>query len=130
VEPDRRAACHGVRDARTYPRRTQSSRLAGVTGTAGHYDGDYVREGEVLEQPGELLAVVDNDEKQIATIRVTAVDVVPFDKVSDEFARSEGEGFKGQADWAKAHQTFWNQGGLRVEADTSIVCLNFVIEPA
>lgn len=93
-------------------------------GTAGLL-ADYDAEGEQLEQPGERLVLVDDDGAEIGRIEVTKVDVVPFAQVSDDFARSEGEGYADRAEWAVAHRRFWQAQGAHVHDTTPVVCIRF-----
>ena len=62
-------------------------------------------------------------------IEIMAVYVVPFAEVSDDFARAEGEGFDGRADWACAHRDFWQRSGVNVDDRTLVVCLRFALMP-
>ncbi len=104
--------------------------LAGAKrGTAGIF-ADYATDGEELEQPGEILVLVDDDGAGIARIEVTDVDVVPFAQVTDEFARSEGEGFADWKEWAVAHRRFWEGEGEVVADDTLVACVGFRLAPA
>ena len=92
--------------------------------TAGLLE-EYAAEGEELEHVGEVLVVVDDDGAEIGRIRVTRVEVVPFAEVTDEFARDEGEGYGGHADWAVSHREFWEATGAQVDDGTPVVCLWF-----
>jgi uncharacterized protein YhfF len=58
------------------------------------------------------------------------LDVVPFAEVSDDFARAEGEGFAGHADWALAHCNFWQRSGVEVDDATAVVCVRFTLLPS
>ena len=51
---------------------------------------EYSIEGEELEQPGEVLALVGNDEQRLGLIRVSRVEIVRFDDVAWDFADAEG----------------------------------------
>ncbi|WP_432547862.1 ASCH domain-containing protein [Kineococcus sp. SYSU DK004] len=93
--------------------------------TAGLLDVDYAAEGEEVERVGERLAVLDDGGAHVATVEVTAVRVVPFAEVDDAFAREEGEGYAGHADWAAAHERYWAGVGVAVSAGTPVVCLRF-----
>jgi len=42
---------------------------------------EYVRENEELESEGELLALVDDDARRIATVVVVRVETVPFNRM-------------------------------------------------
>ncbi len=98
-------------------------------GTAGLLT-EYSAEGEELERPGERLVLVDDDGTEVGRIEVTRVDVVPFAQVSDEFARSEGEGYADSAGWADAHRRYWQAQGASVDDATSVVCIRFELLPA
>ena len=93
-------------------------------GTAGLF-ADYAADGEELEQPGEVLVLVDDDLAEVARIEVTAVEVVPFSEVTDEFARSEGEGYAAWDEWAVAHRGFWQGQGEVVEDGILVACVGF-----
>ncbi|GLY33343.1 ASCH domain-containing protein [Kineosporia sp. NBRC 101731] len=93
-------------------------------GTAGLLS-EYADEGEELERVGEVMVLVDDDITEIGRIRITAVDVVAFGAVSDEFARSEGEGYAGRREWAVAHRAFWERGGNAITDATPVVCVGF-----
>jgi uncharacterized protein YhfF len=100
--------------------------LAGTkTGTAGLLSLDYEAEGGPVEHVGERLALVDEHDRAMAIVRVTAVDVVPFGRVTDDFARSEGEGFDDYALWAAAHRRYWEREVAVITDETPVVCLNF-----
>ena len=54
--------------------------------TAGTLEWDYVAENEPIESVGEKLAVLDNENRHIATIQATRVEVKRFADVPTEFA--------------------------------------------
>ena len=60
--------------------------------TAGTLEWDYIAENEPIEAVGEKLAVLDNENRHIATIQVTHVEVKRFADVPTEFALAEAEG--------------------------------------
>ena len=104
--------------------------LAGrKTATAGLLGGDYQAEDEAVEHVGEQLVLVDNDAGAVTRVEVTAVDVVPFDAVTWEFADAEGEAFVSLEDWRDGHRRFWTAAGADIDDSTMVVCLRFrVIE--
>lgn len=103
--------------------------LAGVKrGTAGLLS-DYEQDGEELEQVDETMVLVGDELEEIGRIVVTSVHVVPFSQVTDEFARSEGEGFADWAQWATAHRRFWEDSGATVTDDTRVACVGFRLAP-
>lgn len=97
--------------------------LAGVkTATAGRL-AEYAEEGEELEQVGERLALVDDDDALAGVVEITGVDVVRFADVPWDFARSEGEGDRSIEEWRAGHSAYWARLGTPVDDDTPIVCL-------
>lgn len=87
---------------------------------------EYIEENEELEQPGERLALIDNDGIKIAIVEVTAVHETTFDQVTWEFAQAEGEGFTSIEHWREAHRRYWTQvEGRMVTPESPIVCLYF-----
>jgi uncharacterized protein YhfF len=89
--------------------------------------GDYEIEGEALETVGERLVLVGDNGERAGVVEITGVQIVPFAEVSDEFARSEGEGFANHVEWAAAHRTFWERIGRRIDDRTQVVCLSFAV---
>jgi uncharacterized protein YhfF len=63
----------------------------------------YEAEGESVPQPGDFSVVTDWSGAARCVIRTTAVEVVPFEAVSPEFAAAEGEGDLSLAFWREAH---------------------------
>ena len=86
---------------------------------------DYVKEGEPVEHVGECLAMVDNDGKHVATLRVTRVEVTRFADVPDEFALAEAEGDLNAADFRASHREYWTRVGEDITDDTQVVQVYF-----
>lgn len=81
--------------------------LAGTkTATAGLV-ADYIVEGDVIPRPGDREVVIDSDLRPVAIIETTGCQVTTISRVTDAFARDEGEGFADAADWRRAHEHFW-----------------------
>ncbi|WP_188777772.1 ASCH domain-containing protein [Marmoricola endophyticus] len=76
------------------------------TATAGAL-WDYEAEGEAVPRPGDLSIALDGAGRPRALLRVTAVEVLPFDEVDEEHARLEGEGDRSLAYWREVHQRFF-----------------------
>ncbi len=89
---------------------------------------DYEREGEPVEQPGERLALVDDDLQPVATVVVTSVSTVRFADVPWEFAQAEGEGDRTIEEWRDGHRRFWESEGIHVNDDTPVVLLLFTLD--
>lgn len=69
----------------------------------------YEAEGEPIPQPGDLSIIINWDEEPVCIIETTQLDIVPFNQVSEEFARVEGEGDKSLAYWKKVHWEFFTE---------------------
>lgn len=86
---------------------------------------EYEDEHEPLEHVGELLAIVDDGGRHVATVVVSKVVVSRFADVPDEFALAEAEGDLDAADFRESHRRFWSSVGTPVTDDTSVVQLYF-----
>ena len=92
--------------------------------TAGLLD-DYAKESEPVESVGECLAMLDNNDQHVATLRVTRVEVSRFIDVPDEFALAEAEGDLNAADFRASHSEYWSRIGETVTDETQIVQVYF-----
>ncbi|NUP17313.1 MAG: ASCH domain-containing protein, partial [Streptomyces sp.] len=95
------------------------------TATAGLLPLDYEAEGEQIEHVGEHLILVDDTGGKVATIEITAVDIVPFAEVTWQFAEAEGEGYTSIEDWRETHRRYWSDQGHQVTDTSPIVCLHY-----
>ena len=97
--------------------------LDGVkTGTASSLC-DYEADGDPLPEVGELSIILDGSGAPRAVLETTEVVTVPFDQVTAEHARSEGEGDRTLAAWRQIHERFWTEhshGGFA--PDMPVVC--------
>ena len=81
--------------------------LAGTkTATAGLV-ADYIVDGDVIPRPGDREVVIDSALRPVAIIETTRCEVTTISRVTDAFARDEGEGFADATDWRRAHEGFW-----------------------
>ena len=92
--------------------------------TAGLLD-DYAKESEPIEIVGECLAMLDNSDHHVATLRVNRVEVSRFIDVPDEFALAEAEGDLNAADFRASHSDYWSRIGEAITDDTQIVQVYF-----
>lgn len=90
---------------------------------------EYESEGEEVEHVGELLAMVDNEGRQVATLEVTRAEVLRFADVPDEFALAEAEGDLNAADFRASHLDYWTKTGETVTDDTMVVTVYFDLLP-
>ncbi|MDN5685310.1 MAG: ASCH domain-containing protein [Brachybacterium sp.] len=88
--------------------------------------GDYEDDAEPLPSVGDLSIILDGAEVPRAVLEVTAIDIVPFDEVTAEHARAEGEDDRSLASWRRIHETFWREYSARGFAtDMPVVCERF-----
>ena len=90
---------------------------------------DYTEEGEPVEHVGECLAMVDNDGKHVATLRVTRVEITRFADVPDAFALAEAEGDLNASDFRASHLEYWTRAGEVITDDTQVVQVYFDLLP-
>lgn len=93
--------------------------------TAGTLEWDYIAENEPIETVGEKLAVLNNENRHIATIQVTRVELKRFAEVPTEFALAEAEGDLSGDDFRASHFDFWSRLGLDIKDETEIVLVYF-----
>jgi uncharacterized protein YhfF len=82
--------------------------LAGVKRATAGLIADFIIEGDLIPRPGDRQVVIDSDLRPVAVIETTRCDVTTIGRVTDEFARAEGEGFADREDWWRGHERFWN----------------------
>lgn len=70
---------------------------------------EYETVGEPIPTIGTLGIVLDGKGHPRALLVTTAVEVVPFDEVSEEHAALEGEGDRSLAYWREAHQHYFTE---------------------
>ena len=99
--------------------------LAGLKVATAGMLAEYEREGEALEHVGERLALVDDGGNPVATVEVTAAEVLRFADVDWAFAQAEGEGFTSLEHWRQTHAAFFSATGAPVDDDSLIVCISF-----
>lgn len=68
---------------------------------------DYIVDGDPIPRPGDRELMLDSDGRGVAVIETTRCEVTTVARVTDDFARDEGEGFADAADWWVAHERFW-----------------------
>lgn len=91
---------------------------------------DYEAEGEPVPEVGGLGIVLDSDGRPRALLATTRVDVVPFDQVTEEHARLEGEGDGSLAHWRSEHERFFGEFAAHDRGfarDMPVVCERFTV---
>ncbi len=86
-------------------------------------------DSSALPRPGGLSIVTSGAGVPLCVIETLAVDIVPLDQVSADFAAAEGEGDGSLAFWCKAHEACFSREcarlGRRFEPGMPVVCERF-----
>jgi uncharacterized protein YhfF len=102
---------------------------AGVKRATAALLWEFEAESEPLPAVGEIEIAVNHASRPAVVLRYTAVDIVPFNEVTGEFAAREGEGDLSLAYWRVAHWDFFSRLCVRLgrapAADMPVVCLGF-----
>jgi uncharacterized protein YhfF len=101
-----------------------SGQKRATAGLAWAYESE--AEGRRVPEPGDLSIVTDFAGHEVCIIETLRVDIVPFSKVSAEFAATEGEGDGSLEYWRRAHEAFFARECERIgrtpEPDMPVVC--------
>jgi uncharacterized protein YhfF len=89
----------------------------------------YEHDKRRIPQPGHLSIVTDFSGNALCIIETRRVDVVPFDKVSVEFAALEGEGDGSLVYWHRVHEAYFGRECKRIgrtpERSMPVICERF-----
>lgn len=84
---------------------------------------------EALPVVGDLNIVTNWSGEPLAVIRTIKVDLVPYEKITESFAATEGEGDGSLEYWKRVHWDFYTREmspyGVRPSKDMLIVCEEF-----
>lgn len=69
----------------------------------------YDFDNEDLPAVGEHSVILDGQERATCVIKTTAIDVIPFEEVTEAFARKEGEGDLSLRYWQEGHESFFSE---------------------
>ncbi|MFI2651775.1 ASCH domain-containing protein [Micromonospora fulviviridis] len=98
----------------------------------------YEHAGEAVPVAGQRFSVLDSKGRPAVTIELVDVRVVPMKEIDDDFARAEGRGYSGVAQWRAAHKDFFQSEGVSeflgrtpvIDDDTLVVAERFrVVAP-
>ena len=88
-------------------------------------------DGKPVPQPGDLAVVTDWGGTAQCIIRTTAVNVVPYNKVTEAFAASEGEGDLSLQHWRAVHWPYFGREmqriGRQLTETIPVVCHEFEV---
>jgi uncharacterized protein YhfF len=91
----------------------------------------YEHEGERLPCVGDHVVITDWSGEAQCVIRITDIAVVPFQDVSAEFARTEGEGDCSLAHWRRVHwecfTRYMHEIGREPEEEMPVICQTFEV---
>lgn len=63
--------------------------------------------GEPMPVAGERLTLVDHHGRAYGTVETTEVRIVPLDRIGQDVADAEGEGYADADDYRRGHVRFW-----------------------
>ena len=88
-------------------------------------------EGKRPPRPGDLSVMTDWSGQPLCVIETLAVEVVPFDEVTAEFAAVEGEGDGSLAHWRQGHTEYFARECARIGRTPSgamlVACERFAV---
>jgi len=91
----------------------------------------YENEGEPIPVAGDYSVITDGTGRARCVLRTASVEVVPFDRVSEDFAASEGEGDGSLEYWREGHWKYFTMDlatfGRTPELDMPVVCERFEV---
>lgn len=97
------------------------------TGTASSL-WDYEHTGDALPAVGDYSVILDGAGQPKAVLETTDIAIVPFDEVTAEHARSEGEGDLSLESWREIHERYWrnhSEGPRGYDPTMPVVCERF-----
>ncbi len=88
-------------------------------------------EGSRLPEPGMKTIVLNGKNEPVCIVETTDVRIIPFDKVSEDFAYLEGEGDRSLEYWRKVHWNFFTRILSKIKRqpgmDMPLVCEKFKV---
>jgi uncharacterized protein YhfF len=103
--------------------------LSGVKRATAGSVWSFEAEGKRLPQPGDLSVVTNWAGTPLCVIETLAVDIVPFNEVTAEFAATEGEGDGSLSFWREAHRQYFTREcarmGRQFAEDMLVACERF-----
>jgi len=89
----------------------------------------YELENEPLPAVGQYSIILSSKDEPVAIIRIIDVQVMPMDKVPEEFAIAEGEGDLSYEYWWDGHKKYFSEElaeyGMEFSDDMPVVCERF-----
>jgi uncharacterized protein YhfF len=105
--------------------------LAGTKSATASALWEFEQAGEPLPVEGDLSIILDGAGEPRALIRTDSVETLPFDEVTAEHARLEGEDDLSLESWREGHETYWRRTleaiGQEFDASMPVVCERFTV---
>jgi uncharacterized protein YhfF len=103
--------------------------LAGTKRATASLQAAYAAQKKPMPFVGALSIVTNWDGAALCIIETAKLDLVPFDRVSAEFAAAEGEGDMSLSYWSQGHRRYFSrecvQLGMEFSDDMLILCEHF-----
>ena len=103
--------------------------VTGQKRATAHLTLDFETNGVARREPGDYWLVLNAAQEPICLVRLTGVQVKPFDEVSEETAIAEGEGDLSLEYWATVHRRYFEKQcalwGIEWREDLLTVCEYF-----
>ncbi len=105
--------------------------LAGVKRATAGLAWSFEAAGKSPPKSGDLSIVTDWTGQPLCVIETVAVEILPFEEVSEEFAAAEGEGDGSLSSWRRAHWAYFGRECARIGREASatmpVVCERFSV---
>jgi uncharacterized protein YhfF len=89
----------------------------------------YEVENELIPSVGDYSIILNSNDLPVAIIKTVEVEIMPMNKVPEDFAIAEGEGDKTYRYWKEVHEEFFKEElskiGLEYTEDMMLVCERF-----
>lgn len=91
----------------------------------------YALENEPLPSENQYSVILDSQNEAVCIIRNLRVTIIPYCDISEDHARSEGEGDLSLSHWRKVHEAFFTKemsgAGISFDESMPVVCEEFEV---
>lgn len=85
---------------------------------------DFQSKGDPVPEAGDYVIAADSDFVPWVLLRLTDVQLMPFNQIPAEFIAAEGEAPDGE-EWEDAHETYYRRKGY-FSPDMMVICMRFI----
>jgi uncharacterized protein YhfF len=122
--PETRTACRFVEPVAfglTPQDASEISKLVvdGIKSATGSLLWSYEADGKEPPRAGDLWIVIDGDSMPVCIARTTGVEIIPFDKVPEDYARWGGEGDRSMEHWGRMYWKYIKRECKRIGREPS-----------